>query len=111
MNPFMAQQMGISQVPGVGYVEAAPLGALGDDSAVMMISGLGADAAATAIPPSPGPGYKWDGSTWRATGQTQSILMDVQKWYAAVPWWVWMLVAIGALSAGAYLFRNIKKVT
>ncbi|MFA6168578.1 MAG: hypothetical protein WC700_18275 [Gemmatimonadaceae bacterium] len=94
MNPFMAQQMGISQVPGVGYVEQ--LGALGDDSSVMMISGLGADPV---VPEQ------------RIIGQTKSVLVDMQKWYQAVPWWVWLLVAIGAISAGAYLFRNLKKVT
>ena len=99
MNPFFANQFGTQFIPGVGHVEAgnpsAGVGALGDDSSIMMISGLGSVGA---IDPN------------RPTGQTKSIMVDIQKWWTMVPWWVWVLIAIGALSAGAYLFRNLKKV-
>lgn len=97
MNPFLAAQFNTQFVPGVGHVEvgnpsAGALGQhLGDDSSIMMISGLG------------GLGEE------REVGQTRSIMVDAKKWWDAVPWWVWVLVALGALSAGAYLFRNLKK--
>lgn len=96
MNPFVANQFGTQFVPGIGHVEAgnpsAGVGALGDDSSIMMISGLGAVEAPI-------------------IGQSASgTPVLLRKWYEAVPWWVWVLVAIGAISAGAYLFRNLKKV-
>lgn len=111
MNPFLAAQLNTQFVPGVGHVEAgnpsAGVGALGDDSSIMMISGLGA----VSDPNEGKPGYRLDSNTgtWRATGQTHSIMVDIQKWWTMVPWYVWVLIAIGALSAGAYLFRNLKK--
>lgn len=96
MNSLLSAQFNTQYIPGLGYVEAgnpsAGVGALGDDSSVMMISGLGGVGEAPII------------------GQSASgTPVLIRKWYEAVPWWVWVLVAIGALSAGAYLFRNLKK--
>ena len=93
-------------VSGVGFVQAnggtSPVGSLGDESAVMMINGLGEA---------------------RPTGQTQSISVisgsfDRLKMVAAekykffgieLPLWMWLLVASGAVGAGYILFRKYVK--
>ena len=101
MNPFMLNQFGLQYVPGVGPVEAKPstdvtAGAqLGTDASIMRISGLGATDHRGEV----------------AQSRSDFGIDMIKKWYQMVPWWVWVLIAIGALSAGAYVFRNLKKVT
>ena len=95
-------------VPGVGFVQAnggaAPVGALGDESAVMMISGLG--------------------DTARPTGQTASIsviagsfdrlkmsLSEKYKFFGIeLPMWMWLLIASGVVGAGVFWLKKSKVI-
>ncbi|TAL42433.1 MAG: hypothetical protein EPN91_08620 [Salinibacterium sp.] len=103
---------GISWVPGLGYVSGAQAnggGRLGDDAAVMMISGtgqMGSEGRQVAVNPQTGvvESVKGAGFTLRAA-LTQPVRIGTLE----LPLWAWLLIGAGVLSLGAYYMLFHKK--
>lgn len=104
-------------IPGLGYVEAdgqspAPrgtaaraAGALGDESAVMMISGLG--RLGDTVGQSKSDVGEGGSSLTRYFGQRRPGY--IVAFGIELPWWAWALMAIGAVSSGWFVMQKLKK--
>ena len=75
-------------VPGLGYVEGQQTSALGDESSVMMISGLGQEGVQTHSQPTLAPGPL-------AFLQKPLTLLGI-----TLPIWQWVMIALGLVGAG-----------
>lgn len=97
--------MHLSQLfPGVqqtalGYVEVpsspGAVGALGDEAAVMMISGLGLAPIPTEEPPA-----------WTKIQAPLGLGQRVTLLGVELPMWVWMALGLGLLGAGWFFFNR-----
>lgn len=110
MDPRASFFGNLQFVQGVGYVEK-PCGcqgpgcdgSLGDENAVMMISGLGSDPNFVAQQP--------------PVAVKESPLRKAVSWLTQsqgvfgiqLPLWVWILIAAGVLGAGFAFFRSRQK--
>ena len=100
---------GVQFIPGVGYVEVgeAPMergasrgtapASLGDDSAVMMISGLGRLGNAPVLDARAA-------NMVRASGRAQPVSSSMTILGISLPTWVWLLIGAGVVGAGWYFF-------
>ncbi len=94
-------------IKGVGFVQAnggasnGGVAALGDESSVMMISGLGADQQT---------GVSYSGAATRPVPGLSDIKQALSNPYKVfgieLPLWAWLLIAAGALGAGAIFFNK-----
>lgn len=96
---------GVSYIPGVGHVEGGAIsGPLGDEHAVMMISGLGeADPAKG--------GVETHGQPTMAAPAVDlltAIRRPTKVFGIELPLWLWLLILAGVVGAG-YVFFYRKK--
>lgn len=100
----------VQAVPGGnGYIESCPStdpragvgGALGDEAAVMMISGLGADE------PYVGPMAR--PQTGDASGSSPFDDLPWVQQLKAQPWWVWVLMVGGVVVVGGAVLKHFTK--
>lgn len=109
MNPAQPDLRGLfggslQHVPGLGYVSAGGSGPLGDEAAVMMISGVGEGEGGD-------PRQRASAASIDRGAQTlRSILTQpVQIGGLTQPLWVWLLAATGIVGAAGWYFFLKKK--
>lgn len=104
---------GIQWVPGLGYVSSgqqlAGGGKLGDDAAVMMISGtgqMGSDSRNVTVNKETGVVEKVTGAGFSLKA---ALTQPVRIGSLELPLWAWLLIGAGVLSVAGYYMLFKKK--
>ena len=124
-NSFILSSLGVAQVDGryvqVGSGVSGASGGLGDEAAVMMISGLGMGS----VPNPEVVGGDDQGQCFNAAGKvvpctieegaaSTGIMGALQKPIKLIglslPLWAWLLIAAGVVTAGWYFLGRRKSV-
>lgn len=104
---------GVAQVPGMGFVQSARGGSLGDDASVMMISGLGQEprgALQSKTSNVDASGKNIRQAVFSIPNLTSLLTAKVRVGEYEVPVWVLALAAAGVLGvAGWYFYLRPKK--
>ena len=92
-------------VPGVGYIQGGAGAALGDDSSVMMISGLGVEEK-------PKMSQSYSGSSVKPlpgfADLTATLKSSFRIFGIALPLWFWLLLGAGTIGAGVFFWKKGK---
>jgi len=107
---------GMQHVPGLGYVQSPGAhGALGDESAVMMISGLGSSATIPGV--TEDKGYRDANGNWVPNivpvarppspaslkpAMDAQLKQSVTLFNVTLPLWAWLIIAAALGGAGGY---------
>lgn len=100
---------GVQNVPGLGYVQAGVSGgALGDEAAVMMISGVGAadDQRQVAVNPATGAVQRIAGA---GLGLVAALTQPVTFIGVTLPLWLWLAILISGVGVAGWYFFMRKK--